>query len=112
MSEAPKRVWARPADATAKSFDNNLTGRWSVHKGYASGPVEEYVRADLLAAVEAERDALREAVREAEAAFDLYAAYVATATDRGGRHGPKGQAARKWEDAVAAWLAKHGGQDG
>ena len=125
MSEAPKRIWADmrleadtldPEDVILtvdSEFAANVGSRiqeagavFDIDTDLANEIVRRWNR---LAAVEAERDKLGDAVREAEVAFGLYAEYTATAADRGGRHGPKGRAARRWEDAVAAWLAKHGG---
>jgi hypothetical protein len=57
MSEAPERIWAGAA------YGNEIGVDWSVRKAFENDV--EYVRADTIAALEAENQRLREVIGQA-----------------------------------------------
>lgn len=96
MSEAPERIWASVAGTNSEG----RFGIWDLRRDRRDNPDwTEYVPADRIAAVEAERDVLREAVREAEVVVQA------------ARYTLLGTGIDSYACGIDAWLAKHGGSD-
>lgn len=96
MTEAPREIWAT-INGARTTFPGRCTveiGGWEAAPKGSAREVR-YVRADLV----------QEMIEACRAEVDARALYLATAPDRGGMYGPKGQRKQALEAAQARTAA-------
>lgn len=100
MTEAPKRIWLLPFDGEQRCWCDHPDPSGMGHEDEA----DEYIRADLVAALEAENQRLREAVK-----YDADAAKGMTKiVDLGGGAGATIMDPRSFENGGADWVMRYG----